>query len=1304
VSEGAGAGSGRATGVPPGALTALLAEVAAAPERQEAQPQSLPPGTIVGRFEISRELGRGGFGVVYEARDRDLGRQVALKIVRPGRVTEEEGKVVREAEAIARLTHPNLITLYDVGRSEGGPYLVFELLRGKTLEARMDDGQMPVQEAVHVATEVARGLAHAHAEGVVHRDLKPSNVFVTNKGHVKILDFGMAHAFGRRRLSGGTPAYMAPEQWEDDPEDERTDVFALGVMLHRMLSGEYPFPEGEGRWAAEPATARKLDVPGAPGLAGLLERMLDRTPKGRPRDGAAVLATLAPIEDALRAKPADGTAPVHASRRKATLGELLAGLKRRPVFRLLVPLAVAAGVLAIAAAGAGAWHAWRRAAEHRLDPGAGDAKPSVAVLSFADLSPGHDQEYLADGVAEEVLNGLAQVDGLRVVGRSTAFSYKGKGKKVEEIGKELGVGSVLEGSVRRSGDKVRITAQLVRASDASTIWSQSFDRSLSDVFAVQEEIGSAVVEALAVRLVPGRTLARSGGSSDPEALQLYLRGRDQLRRGGQDVQLALGSFEKAVKVDPRFALAWVGIADAIVTLEATSSVEPNEARARRKRAREAADKAVGLAPGLADSFRARADVRQWLEADWRGQGEDLERARALAPGDGAVAQSRGWHLLALGRTDESVAEFERATRIDPLAERGWVNGWLGLAAAFYGKRDHASSRRAARRAEELFPGFRTFAMATIGLDHIIAGEAQQAIEIAQALRRMGPDAVGWDLMLEALAYHALDRPEEARRARAEIERAYGNTGGPYQVAELHAWFGDADRAFAWLEKALALPDTAMFWLKTDPLLDGIRGDPRWPALLERAGLPPDAVGKGTEAPAPASPAPSIAVLPFADMSPKHDQEYFADGVAEEIRNALAKVRRLKVIGRTSSFSFKGRNEDLRAIGQKLGARHLLEGSVRKAGARVRITAQLVEAQGGSQVWSETFDRKVTDVFAVQQEIAQSVASALQASLVPAGANRTTTPEAYDQYLRGRRLLDSSGPEGIRAAVAAFQRAVALDPDYAPAHVRLSEAYGAAAGYLADTPDEVMRDARLAVASADRAITLDPQGPDGYAARASARVAYLWDWKGGLEDIERAAALGSGDKGTNSEYALTLARMGRLPDGIAAAKRATGFDPLSPGPWRSLGILLGASGDVAGGAEPTRRCLQLSPDDPVCGYVLALTLLDQGKVEESLAQFQRQRYAWIRLTGTAIVQHRMGHARESQAALDELVAQHGSTAYQVAQVHAGRGERDAAFEWLERARLQHDPGLMFVRFDWVFRNLWAEPRWNAFLKRMNLPVD
>ena len=492
MSEGAGDGSGQATGVQPGALTALLQEVAAAPEKSEAEPVLLPPGTVIGRFEIIRELGRGGFGVVYEAKDRDLGRQVAVKVVRPGRITEEEGKVSREAEAIARLSHPNLITLHEVGRSEHGPFLVFELLRGKTLDLKIEEGPLPVQEAVHIATEVARGLAHAHAEGVIHRDLKPANVFVTNKGQVKILDFGMAHAFGRRRLSGGTPAYMAPEQWEDAPEDERTDVFALGVMLYRMLTGEYPFPEGQGNWsvgAGDGAKARRARRARTRriGREDARPRPDPQAPRRRGGAGGAhAHRGEAPGE------AADGKPPQHANRRKATFGDLLAELKRRHVFRVMIgygvfafaalqvtepvihgahlpdwvltavlvalalgfpvavvlawifdltsqgvkrtasasgaplsrsarffmPLAVSMVVLALAAAGGGAWFAWKRVGER---PGGGamnpvGGRPERTAVAVADMVNETGDPEL-DGLSGLLVTSLQESPSLRVLTR-----------------------------------------------------------------------------------------------------------------------------------------------------------------------------------------------------------------------------------------------------------------------------------------------------------------------------------------------------------------------------------------------------------------------------------------------------------------------------------------------------------------------------------------------------------------------------------------------------------------------------------------------------------------------------------------------------------------------------------------------------------------------------------------------------------------------------------------------------------------------------------------------------------------------
>ncbi len=343
---GAGAGEGSASGsspgVKPGALSALLQEIAAAP--REAQGDAweavLRPGATVGRFELVRELGRGGFGVVWEARDRELGRAIAFKAVRAGARPEVgEELVLREAEAAARLSHPNIVTLHDAGRSEHGPYLVLELLKGQTLGQRLEQGPMALREALRIGVEVAKGLAHAHDHGVVHRDLTPGNVYLCDDGQVKLLDLGMARAFGRPPLRGGTSTFMAPEQAKGAPEDERTDVFALGVALYRMLTGALPFPEARDLLGKSAAPA--LEVPDVPALGELVGRMLEKEPVKRPRHGGEVLASLAAYQKELERSPGSATAPVQ-TRSRSGLAGLVAELRRRRVLRALAWAALAA--------------------------------------------------------------------------------------------------------------------------------------------------------------------------------------------------------------------------------------------------------------------------------------------------------------------------------------------------------------------------------------------------------------------------------------------------------------------------------------------------------------------------------------------------------------------------------------------------------------------------------------------------------------------------------------------------------------------------------------------------------------------------------------------------------------------------------------------------------------------------------------------------------------------------------------------------------------------------------------------------
>jgi TolB-like protein len=455
--------------------------------------------------------------------------------------------------------------------------------------------------------------------------------------------------------------------------------------------------------------------------------------------------------------------------------------------------------------------------------------------------------------------------------------------------------------------------------------------------------------------------------------------------------------------------------------------------------------------------------------------------------------------------------------------------------------------------------------------------------------------------------------------------------------------------------------------------------------------------------------PSVAVLPFDDLSAQKDQAYLADGIAEEILNVLAHVNDLRVPGRASSFWFKDKGVKLADMGRELGVRNVLQGSVRKEGNRVRITAQLLDVGNGYQLWSETFDRDLIDIFRIQDEIAGAVASALKVKLLsPATGKASARPariEAYEQYLLGRQLLNAGTTASIQGAREAFMRATAIDEGYAAAHAGLAQAHGAVAGFVAETPDEVTEAARLELASAERAIALDPELPDGYVARASHRLSYAWNWKGGLEDIERARSFGTGEAGPNNVHARALTAVGRFAEGFASARRATEIDPLSVGAWTILSRMLLDSGDHAGAEAAARRGLQISPDNPSPVFLLGCALLEEGKLDEALAVFDRNSFSFFRLTGLAITHHAMGHAPESQAALDELVSKLAmNAAFQIAQVHAARGEVDAALEWLERARVQHDEGLEYVRMDNLFASLHPDPRWKAFLKAMNLPVD
>jgi TolB-like protein/Tfp pilus assembly protein PilF len=459
------------------------------------------------------------------------------------------------------------------------------------------------------------------------------------------------------------------------------------------------------------------------------------------------------------------------------------------------------------------------------------------------------------------------------------------------------------------------------------------------------------------------------------------------------------------------------------------------------------------------------------------------------------------------------------------------------------------------------------------------------------------------------------------------------------------------------------------------------------------------------APAPASDN-SIAVLPFVDMSQSKDQEYFSDGLSEELLNLLAQVPQIRVIARTSSFAFKGKEVGVADIAKALNVANVLEGSVRKSGDTLRITAQLIRTADSSHLWSETYDRQLTDVFKVQDEIAAAVVAQLKVKLLPAqqitSAHRTANTDAYNQFLLGTQFYNRNSLEGYRLAVAAFQKATALDAGYAAAWAGLAfaEIY---AGDYAESLEENAASRQRAQAAADKAVALAPDAADGYSARGWIRASIRWDWSEGLADFEKALALEPGDALTQRRYALVLQNVGRQADFLVAIHKAIELDPLSSAAWNNLGT--GYFMDPKQYREAHAafdRALEINPESNFALINLATLELLEGNAQKALELSNRAGEVW-RQTGVAMAEHTLGHARESQQSLDELIAKFAhDSAYQVADVYAWRGEGEKAFEWLERSYAQRDGGLATIKTDPVLKPLWADARYAALLKKIGLP--
>ncbi|HVE66124.1 MAG TPA: protein kinase, partial [Thermoanaerobaculia bacterium] len=772
---------------------------------------TLAPGTRLGPYEILAPSGAGGMGEVYRGRDRKLDRDVAIKVLPESVAADPDtlARFEREAKAVAALSHPNILSIFDFGRHEGISYAVTELLEGETLREKILAGPIQEKQAMDYALQTARGLSAAHERGVVHRDLKPENLFVTGNGHVKILDFGLAKKVGKiapgeettaPTVSGhtepgtvmGTVGYMSPEQVRGYPVDHRSDIFSFGALLYELLSGKRAFQR---HTAADTMSAILKEeppalAPGLPsGLAAIVARCLEKSPDERFQSARDLALDMKALERA-----SEASVPVAAPARR----------------RKVAVLGVAASLLLLALA-IGIWMTRRSvtAAPGRID--------SIAVLPLANLSGDREQDYFADGMTEALTAELAQTRSLKVISRTSVMGYKGGKKPLPDIARELGVNGIVEGSVLRAGNRVRITAQLIHAPTDRHLWARSYERDLRDVLTLQGEVARGIAREIKTELTPAeeRRFARSR-PIDPVAHEEYLRGRHLWNtRTRKGLEKSIEHFRRAIELEPAWGLAHAGLADAYQTLGNNGILPPKEAYPK---ARAGALKALELDPNLAEAHATLSGEMRDYEWDWEGSEREIKRALELNPSYAIAHQRYAFNLVGMGRLREAVAAIERARQLDPLSPR--INTNVGDILLY--ARDYEGAAEAFRKAVDLDPGQALMGLASA---HLAQGRRADAIHAANEWKR---HATGGAKARLAAFYAAAGRQDEARRMIAQLENpANPIYVSPTGLALAYTALGEKERAINLLEKGFAERSLSSFTLKGHPGFDPLRSDPRF---------------------------------------------------------------------------------------------------------------------------------------------------------------------------------------------------------------------------------------------------------------------------------------------------------------------------------------------------------------------------------------------------------------------------------------------------------------------------------------------
>jgi len=1319
----------------------------------EAETKHLEAGKCFGHYQVIRQIGAGGMGEVYLARDKKLDRLVAVKILNENFAQHESNlrRFTQEAKAASALNHPNILVIHEIGESEETNYIVSEFVEGKTLREHFKQSSMKLSEILDISIQITNALSAAHTARIVHRDIKPENIMVRSDGYAKILDFGLAKLVEQkvigledatvkqnqtaRGVILGTVNYMSPEQAKGERIDERTDIFSFGVLVYEMIAGRTPFagdsmsetfanlinsePQPLSRYAANVPTE----------LQRIVSKMLKKNKDERYQTAKDLLIDLKSLQKRLEFE-----AELDRDGEKGRSGEKENAAKTQPS-----PLLTVSSYPLL---------------------------NSVAVLPFSTLSLEADDEYLGLGLADALITQLSRTRQLAVRPTSAVRHYTNSNQNSATIGRELRVGSVLEGNLQRAGERLRVTVQLVNVETETPLWAEKFDARWTDIFDVQDEIASQVASALLQTMSSGehKELTRRG-TNNVEAYQLYLKARFHLAKSDPlSLQKAISLFQQTVALAPDYSEAHAGLAEAYLF----SSYLGGEPQEVLPKAREAAQKAIRLDASSAEA-RVSLGVVKWNhEWNWRDAESEYKRAIELNPNYSMAYAHYGMLLANMRRLDEAFTLFKKGLQIDPLSSR--LNAYLGLVYIFADEPEKAIEQceKTLELDSQYLPAHGFLSQA-----YWMKGDFRAAVEAAR--RQCEIQRAPIALSNLAHAYASNGQIDEARKILAELEAESATQKiPPLYFAVIHLGLGETEQVWNRLEQAFE-EHSFLFpgWLNGEPRFQVLRHDPRFQDLLRRVGLPTDAnadgkptdetkqetlqvkaitdltaqsqTGKSSAAgiienrkhsfiigliilllmaggfgyyflsakkmSSGAGGKKTLAVLPFINASQDANAEYLSDGITESVINNLSQLAGLKVMSRNSAFRFKDNQTDTKNIASQLGVETLVTGDIKQLGDKLVINVRLIDASDDSQIWGNQYVKTSADIITAQNEIAQAVAQNLRLKLTTPeqkqlGKNYTENVEAYQLYLRGRyHYFKLTEPE-IRKSIDFYQQAIDVDPRYALAYAGLADAYRTLplAGWNVASKEALPQ----AKAAARRALEIDADLAEAHIAMGWVGFSYDWDWTTAESELKQAIELAPNNSDAHRAYAHLLSNTGRHDEAVTEGRRARELDPLSLITNTLEAHFLFHAGRESEAVARYTKTLEIEPNFWIAHSGLGRVYISQGQYAEAIAElnkareFSRGSTEPITQLGYALA--KSGNREQAQAIIAELkslAAENFVPAYSFAVIYNGLGEKDEALNYLEKSFQEREVQISFVKIDTRWDEFRTNPRFVEIIKRMNL---